>query len=395
MRCRCCGKLIAYVLLESRRKNPFSPPVGASIMGFSCGIIGLPNVGKSTIFNALTAAGAQASNYPFCTIEPNIGVVPVPDERLKVMAKILGKTHATPTTLEFRDIAGLVQGAHEGKGKGNKFLDHVRNTDVLAHVVRCFEDPDVAHVEEVINPSRDMEIVETELILADLELVERRITRARKGFKFKERESSEELSLLEAFQEALDDGKGLWSAGLTPRERAMADSWGLLTAKPLFYIANVGDEEVKASGKMASQVEARAKRMGFRWVKICGKLEAELLELPEDERKQFLQAYGLEGSGLERVVKVGYELLGLITFYTIVGKELRAWTVLRGTPAPKAAGKIHSDMERGFIKAEVISFEDFVKTGSMATAREQGLVRLEGRDYIIQDGDIVTFRFSP
>lgn len=363
-------------------------------MGFSCGIIGLPNVGKSTIFNALTAAGAAASNYPFCTIEPNVGVVPVPDERLWNLAKLLGKENVVPTTLEFRDIAGLVEGAHEGKGRGNQFLDDIRNADVLAHVVRCFRDPDVVHVDGVLNPTREIDVVEAELVFSDLELLERRISKLKKMAKSQERSLQEELSIAEELMEALEEGRPLRSLPLGERHKRLATSLGLLTVKPLFYVANAGEEELQGKGELVEKVREKAEKDSAPCVVICGKLEAELLDLSQEERAEFLKEYGLESSGLERVVLVGYRLLDLITFYTIVGRELRAWTVKAGTLAPKAAGKIHSDMERGFVKAEVIPYDSFVQAGSLAKARDQGLVRLEGRDYVIQDGDIVTFRFT-
>jgi len=363
-------------------------------MGFSCGIIGLPNVGKSTIFNALTAAGAEASNYPFCTIEPNVGVVAVPDPRLESLARMLHPPRVTPTVLEFRDIAGLVEGAHQGRGKGNQFLDQIRNVDVLAHVVRCFEDPDVVHVDGEIDPLRDMEVLETELILADLQLLQRRMERLRKAAKSQEKGLVQELALVEWLARELNQGVRASAVEIPQEEQERVASLGLLTSKPLFYVANVGEEELRGPGPGCMATEERARREGTLSVAICGKVEAELLELPVEEREEFLRAYGLERSGLERVVKAGYDLLGLVTFYTVVGKELRAWTVPRNTEAPKAAGKIHSDMERGFIRAEVVCFEEFAKSGSLARAREQGAVRLEGRDYLIQDGDIVTFRFQ-
>lgn len=364
-------------------------------MGFSCGIIGLPNVGKSTIFNALTAAGALASNYPFCTIEPNVGVVAVPDSRLESLANMLHPPQVTPTVLEFRDIAGLVEGAHKGRGRGNQFLDQIRNVDVLAHVVRCFEDPDVVHVDGDIDPLRDMEVLETELILADLQLLERRTEKLRRAAKSQEKGVIRELALLEELARGLNRGIRASNLPFSEEERARLGGLGLLTGKPLFYVANVGEDELLCPGARRKAVEERAQKEATAAVPICGKVEAELLELSAHERLEFLKEYGLEKSGLERVVKAGYDLLGLVTFYTVVGRELRAWTVPRNTEAPKAAGKIHSDMEKGFIRAEVVPFDALMRAGSMAKAREEGLVRLEGRDYHIQDGDIVTFRFNP
>jgi GTP-binding protein YchF len=368
---------------------------GAGKMGFSCGIIGLPNVGKSTIFNALTAAGAEASNYPFCTIEPNVGVVAVPDGRLESLARMLRPPQVTPTVLEFRDIAGLVEGAHKGRGRGNQFLDQIRNVDVLAHVVRCFEDPDVVHVDGEIDPLRDMEVLETELILADLQLLERRMERLRRAAKSQEKEVLRELTFLEELTEGLNQGMRASTLLIFEQGRPWLGGLGLLTGKPLFYVANVGEEELISAGPRRKAVEERAQKEHSIVVPICGKVEAELLELSPEERNEFLGSYGLETSGLERVIKAGYDLLGLVTFYTVVGRELRAWTVPKNTEAPKAAGKIHSDMEKGFIRAEVVPFDALMRAGSMAKAKEEGLVRLEGRDYHIQDGDIVTFRFNP
>ncbi len=362
-------------------------------MGFSCGIIGLPNVGKSTIFNALTAARAPASNYPFCTIDPNIGVVEVPDPRLQTLAGILHPPQLTPTTLEFRDIAGLVEGAHQGKGRGNRFLDQIRNVDVLAHVVRCFVDPDVVHVDGEIDPVRDMEVLETELILADLQMIERRLDSARKAAKSNEKAALQEVELLERLERALDAGQRASVLSPTPEEIPVVDALGLLTRKPFFYSANVGEEDLVHGSERLDGVAQKAREQAVELVAICGKVEAEVLDLSVAERGEYLAAYGLEKSGLERLIEVGYRLLNLVTFYTVVGKELRAWTVPRDTRAPRAAGKIHSDMERGFIRAEVISFEAFERVGSMAKARDAGWIRSEGRDYRLLDGDIVTFRF--
>ena len=362
-------------------------------MGFSCGIIGLPNVGKSTIFNALTAARAAASNYPFCTIDPNIGVVEVPDERLQALAQILKPPEVTPTTLEFRDIAGLVEGAHQGKGRGNQFLAHIRNVDVLANVVRCFQDPDVVHLDGEVNPIRDMEVLETELILADLQVIEKRLERVMRAAKSHEKSVLSELELLKRLEEILDSGHRAADLDIGPDETSRLEELELLTRKPFFYVANVGEEDLINPGSELSSAKGKATDGGAVFVVICGKVEAEVLDLPEEDRKEYLEAFGLQCSGLENLIEVGYRLLDLVTFYTVVGRELRAWTVPKGTPAPKAAGKIHSDMERGFIKAEVVSYKDFQQVGSLTKGREEGWIRSEGKDYLIQDGDVVTFRF--
>jgi GTP-binding protein YchF len=363
-------------------------------MGFSCGIVGLPNVGKSTIFNALTSAKATASNYPFCTIDPNIGVVEVPDERLQFLAEALKPPQVTPTGLEFRDIAGLVEGAHQGKGRGNQFLNEIRNVDVLAQVVRCFEAPDVVHVEGEIDPVRDMEVLETELILADLQVLEKRLERARQASKSHEKEILMELDVLERLERALDGGKRGSSVTLTHEEEGRLGSVDLLTRKPLFYVANAGEEDLFQPQGWVTALRKKADEEGSEVVTICGKVEAEVIDLPEEERGEYLQAYGLDRSGLDLLIEVGYRLLDLATFYTVVGRELRAWTVPNGTTAPKAAGRIHSDMENGFIRAEVIAFEEFRRSGSMGKAREEGFARSEGKDYPIKDGDIVTYRFK-
>lgn len=392
--CRACALPCEVIYeMEISPEGPSDSGYGAEAMGFSCGIIGLPNVGKSTIFNALTAANAPASNYPFCTIDPNIGVVQVPDQRLQTLARMLSPPQVTATTLEFRDIAGLVEGAHQGKGRGNRFLDQIRNVDVLAHVVRCFEDPNVIHVDGAIDPVRDVEILEMELILADLQALERRLERIKRAAKSQDRSVLEELQVLERLERAFNAGKRASEVPLGHEEISFVQPLGLMTQKPLFYVANVGEEDLTAPGSFLTALQRRLQGPASELVVICGKVEAEVLDLPEGERVEYLRAYGLEKSGLERLIEVGYRLLDLLTFYTVVGRELRAWTVPRGTPAPTAAGRIHSDMERGFIRADVISFDQFVAAGSLSTARESGLIRSEGRDYEIQDGDIVTFRF--
>jgi GTP-binding protein YchF len=361
-------------------------------LGFVCGIIGLPNAGKSTIFNALSSAKAQVASYPFCTIQPNQGIVPVPDGRLEKLAQMLKPEKVTPTILEFWDIAGLVKGASQGEGLGNQFLGHIRNVDALAHVVRCFEAESVTHVYATLDPKRDIEIVQTELILADLQTVEKRLSKDSHQAKVGDKKAAAEVPVLKAIQDRL--GKGLPAAGLTFNEEGqrILHSLELLTAKPVFYVANASEKELKER-RWISRVQELAAREKAPVVVICGDLEAEMAELSAKEREEFLRELGLSEPALNQLIRAGYGLLNLITFYTTVGPELRAWTVPRGTHVPQAAGKIHTDMERGFIRAEVISFQDFSAAGSMALAKEKGILRVEGRDYIVQDGDILYIRF--
>src|SRR5689334_19498420 len=364
-------------------------------MGFKCGIVGLPNVGKSTLFNALTeTAAAQAANYPFCTIEPNVGEVAVPDPRLEKLAGLAGSAQIIPTRLTFVDIAGLVRGASKGEGLGNQFLANIREVDAIAHVVRCFEDTDVTHVEGRIDPLADIETIETELMLADLESLDRRVDGLEKKARGGDKESREMLELVRRALALLREGKPARLLARKPEEEKTFRLLGLLTSNPVLYVCNV-EEASAASGNAHSRtVEERSRAEGAGCVVISAKIESEIAVLAADERAEYLAAVGLSEAGLDRLIRAGYALLDLVTFFTAGPKEARAWTVTRGTKAPQAAGVIHSDFERGFIRAETIAYEDYVASGGEAGAREAGKLRLEGKDYVVADGDVMHFRFA-
>ncbi len=358
------------------------------------GIVGLPNVGKSTLFNAITKAGAEAANYPFCTIEPNVGVVAVPDPRLEVLTKLYNSKKTTPASVRFVDIAGLVKGASKGEGLGNKFLEHIRQVDAIAHVVRCFEDENITHVADTIDPLRDIDTIQTELCLADLDIVEKRLAKVAKLLKSGSKEAKLENEILERVKNALDNAKPARSLNLSDDELFIIRDANLLTLKPTLYIANVAEDELTEENSHVQKVRKLAAQEGAQVVVICAKVESEIAELDADEAKEFLADLGLDSSGLDRLIHAAFDLLGLMTFLTAGPDECRAWTIKKGTAAVKAAGKIHSDIERGFIRAEIVNYDDLIKLGSINAARDKGLVRLEGKDYIMQDGDVTYFRFN-
>ncbi|GAF23291.1 MULTISPECIES: redox-regulated ATPase YchF [Shouchella] len=365
-------------------------------MALTTGIVGLPNVGKSTLFNAITQAGAESANYPFCTIDPNVGIVEVPDSRLNKLTELVKPKKTVPTAFEFTDIAGIVEGASKGEGLGNKFLSHIRQVDAISHVVRCFADDNITHVSGGVNPLRDIEVINLELILADLESVDKRFTRVAKLAKTKDKEAVAELAVLELLKDAFENEKPARSIDFDDDQLKIVKQLHLLTSKPVLYVANVSEDDLVAEedNDYVKQVKEFANQENSNVIVVCAKIESEIAELEGEEKEMFLEELGIEESGLDQLIRAAYSLLGLETYFTAGEQEVRAWTFRNGTKAPQAAGIIHTDFERGFIRAETVSYSDLVDAGTMAVAKERGKVRLEGKDYVVKDGDVIHFRFN-